>query len=390
MTTNNKNGSSLKIYARLRKIMPWENDRLSTTAISATTIINKSCKLWKKNDERYGRITSYDFTEAFTPASTNQEVYESICQPLLSQILVNSYNAILIAYGQTGSGKTYSVLGKYINEHESVDGLLQLSLQYLLQSPKVKKVLISAVETFGHHLSKVKLYDLADVHNLENEEWKKKRGSTRLKTKEAITIELHDIYDIRSTINKLHNASHFAPTGKNPESSRGHISYITHVYLNNSGARAEEEQIAYWIVVDLAGSEGESAITPDFKQRVPEWVVQQRRLEASCINHGLSQLQMIFKELRGKKKKTVSIGTGLKRTMYEFISNHSLISVLFTISPSIDNWKSTESTLRFAESAALVKCTPIKVMLFVFCPLFSLYQFLSCLIITLLSTEAKT
>ena len=85
-----------------------------------------------------------------------------------------------------------------------------------------------------------------------------------------------------------------------------------------------------------------------------------RRLEAWCINHGLSQLQMIFNELRGIKKKGASVGTGLKKTLSEFISNRSFIAVLFTISPSQDNSKSTEATLRFAESAALVKCTPVK------------------------------
>lgn len=75
---------------------------------------------------------------------------------------------------------------------------------------------------------------------------------------------------------------------------------------------------------------------------------------------GLSQLQVIFNELRGLKQKGLSTGTGLKKTLSEFISNRSYIAVLFTISPSQDNSKSTEATLRFAESAALVKCTPVK------------------------------
>jgi len=61
-----------------------------------------------------------------------------------------------------------------------------------------------------------------------------------------------------------------------------------------------------------------------------------------------------------RKKKEISKGTGLKKTLSEFISTKSQIAVLFTISPSLNNSKSTEATLRFAESAALVKCTPIK------------------------------
>ena len=87
-----------------------------------------------------------------------------------------------------------------------------------------------------------------------------------------------------------------------------------------------------------------------------------RRLEAWCINHGLSQLQVIFNELKGKKKKGASVGTGLKKSLSEFISYplEESLAVLFTISPSQDNAKSTEATLRFAESAALVQSIPVK------------------------------
>ncbi len=171
--------------------------------------------------------------------------------------------------------------------------------------------------------------------------------------------------------------------------------------------------VTHWIVVDLAGSglystfhsfpleqqsftiyyqlwsypEGESALTPEFQKKADPSEMMARRLEAWGINHGayttlsmfvsveieiekrclcgvyepgLSQLQMIFNELRGIKKKGLSTGSGLKRTLSEFISKNSFIAVLFTISPSQDNSKSTEATLRFAESAALVKCTPVK------------------------------
>ena len=128
----------------------------------------------------------------------------------------------------------------------------------------------------------------------------------------------------------------------------------------NSTLPPSHDLIAHWIIVDLAGSEGESAITDEFQKTAEASEVMARRLEAWCINHGLSQLQMIFNELRGIKKRGDAVGQGLKKTLSEFISNQSFISVLFTISPSQDNSKSTEATLRFAESAALVKCTPVK------------------------------
>ena len=47
-------------------------------------------------------------------------------------------------------------------------------------------------------------------------------------------------------------------------------------------------------------SEGESAFTPDFKGSVDKATLMVRRLEAGTINTGLSQLQVIFNELRFK------------------------------------------------------------------------------------------
>ena len=314
-----------------------------------------------------------------------------------------------MTYGQTGSGKTYSILGK-VNQHnksntKSVKGLLTLSLEYLLKQPNVSHVELSTVETFGHHIQKIRLFDLGDTNN-SNEKWDKKqpmKSSTKIKNANKIRLNEHNILEtiqvynvhnypniktsetnIRNNTNttqidygwmvlhiqRLHGSSHFAPTGKNPESSRGHICYVTTVHMKyfiddeeigiNSTLPSSTDLIAHWIVVDLAGSEGESAITDEFQKTAEPSEVMARRLEAWCINHGLSQLQIIFNELRGIKKKSESTGTGLRKTLSEFISNRSFISVLFTISPSQDNSKSTEATLRFAESAALVKCTPVK------------------------------
>merc|ERR1712176_1166677 len=73
------------------------------------------------------------------------------------------------AYGQTGSGKTYSILGK-----KSDAGLLSLSLQHLIAHPNVAYVEISAIETFGHHIQKIRLFDLADASN-KIQEWDKKK-----------------------------------------------------------------------------------------------------------------------------------------------------------------------------------------------------------------------
>jgi len=120
-----------------------------------------------------------------------------------------------------------------------------------------------------------------------------------------------------------------------------------------------ESLISYFVMVDCAGSEGESAFTEDFKARVDKETLIARRLEAGTINTGLSQLQVIFNQLRTKGILTPTIGNGLRRVLHPYINTRTYLSVLFTLSPSINNAKATESTLKFAVTAGMVKVKPV-------------------------------
>eukprot|EP00494_Astrolonche_serrata_P029499 UN29766 len=53
------------------------------------------------------------------------------------------------------------------------------------------------------------------------------------------------------------------------------------------------------VFTDLAGSEGESAFTKEFLERVHDDDLKLRRMEAGVINTGLSDVQLIFQELKG-------------------------------------------------------------------------------------------
>jgi len=82
-------------------------------------------------------------------------------------------------------------------------------------------------------------------------------------------------------------------------------------------------------------------------------------LEAGTINTGLSQLQVIFNELRKHGKVSKTVGNGLRRVLHPYIDTKTYLSVLFTLSPSVNNAKATESTLKFAVTAGMVKVKPI-------------------------------
>merc|ERR1719242_1487642 len=273
--------------------------------------------------------------------------------PMIDNVLAG-FNAVLIAYGQTGSGKTFTMLGK---PKLGVKGLLPRTLEQFVNTDSVYKLELAAVEAFGHHVAKIELFDLYRPHN-QTPVWNDKKGNTGLKMQRAIRKEVKDIDAAYTLIRYAHAASHFAPTGKNPESSRGHVTFVAKVYQELDGGA--NDLISYFLFLDCAGSEGESAFTEEFKASIDKTTLLSRRLEAGCINTGLSSLQIIFNELSVKGKLSKMLGNGLRRVLYPYINTRTILAVIFTFSPSVNNAKATESTLKFAVTAGMVKVQPVK------------------------------
>eukprot|EP01084_Bolivina_argentea_P172695 299130_1 len=291
---------SLQIYARVRGLMPWEPKKVSLSVVGKT-VQNKSGKV----------VNEYDFKSVFKPNSTNEQCFQTISMPMVGNVL-KGFNAVLIAYGQTGSGKTFSMLGK---PKLNIIGILPKTLAYFTKQRVVTKVELSAVEAFGHHVAKIFLFDLFAPHN-QVPEWTKKKGVTTIDPKKATRVVITNADDAHDKIVYAHAGSHFAPTGKNPESSRGHVTFVCTVHQE---AGSNMIKTSYFVMVDCAGSEGETAFTPEFRSRVTPQVLLCRRLEAGTINTGLSQLQVIFNELRIKGKLANTIGNGLRRVLHSFI-----------------------------------------------------------------------
>ena len=94
-----KTKNSINIYARLRKIMPWEGDILSCAFEGQNKVINKNGK----------RKNSYKFSKVFNPNHTNIQVFNDSVKPMLNHVL-NGFNAIFMAYGQTGNNIIYTYI----------------------------------------------------------------------------------------------------------------------------------------------------------------------------------------------------------------------------------------------------------------------------------------
>jgi len=335
-----KKESSVKVYARIRKLMVWEDKQLGV-------------KWTEKEVTNFGgvRPTVYTFERVFAPEDDNEACFDSMIKPLCERV-VNGYNAIVIAYGQTGSGKTYTLLGK---PKIQVVGMLTRTLLWLRNHTEITKLEISGVEAFGHHVAKIKIYDLFDEKN--KGEWTQKQGRTMRDPKSVAKVEIASDKQVEQSVIWAHSSSHFAPTGKNPESSRGHIVFI----ITCTVEREHSKSVSHFIVTDLAGSEGDSALSGEAVKEMAVETLTARRLEAGCINTGLSDLQGMFRELSRAKKLSKTQGSGLRRCLYPFVNNKTYISVMFCISPALENCTTTESTLKFATRVCKIKAVPHKV-----------------------------
>ena len=177
---------SVKIFSRIRKLMPWESKKVSVKRLNSTSIQNKT--------ER--ATNQYAFAHVFGMKKTNEHVYEKACKPLVKRVL-EGYNAVLIAYGQTGSGKTHTLVGK---PDQNVTGILLMALSHFLTESSVSSVELSAIEAYGTHVSRIQLYDLFKDVNGDSLNWGQKEGSASFNPTEAIAHKIKSLRDCQKRI----------------------------------------------------------------------------------------------------------------------------------------------------------------------------------------------
>merc|ERR1719373_59243 len=192
------------------------------------------------------------------------------------------------------------------------------------------------------------MFDLLDARN--QGAWNEKVGKNMFNFEKIHTRVITNYEEAYEAVKFAQSCSHYAPTGKNPDSSRGHMVFIIDVEIDAVDPELEgialsnsDKRHASLLFCDLAGSEGESALGPEFRKEYGATEHKKRRMEAGVINNGLSDLQMIFKELQKNGKLKPASGTGLRRILKKYIKDaNTYISVLFCVSPAPANAVSTE------------------------------------------------
>ncbi|XP_017059727.1 kinesin-like protein KIF23 [Drosophila ficusphila] len=110
--TSDKGRDPVNVFCRVRPLQS-DADLTSLRVKNSTTIaLNPQDQLLQHHKPHNGaqREIQYIFKHVFQPDATQQDVYASVAQPLVENLL-KGRNSLLFTYGVTGSGKTYTMTG---------------------------------------------------------------------------------------------------------------------------------------------------------------------------------------------------------------------------------------------------------------------------------------
>merc|ERR1719320_2319889 len=221
-------------------------------------------------------------------------------------------------------------------------GVLPQALAWLIAKDDRKQVILKGIEVYGLSANKVHYFDLMDQMNA-SPDWQNKHPLRYLQ--EAKSIVIKDPKQCSKIVKTAHQASHFAPTARNPQSSRGHIAFVASIRVDRRNTS--------FIVVDLAGSEGMDAIDcANLRRRPAQFEL--RKMEAGTIKNGLGELRDMVNELRRRKLESRQ-GTGLRKMLHSYITGNTILAFLFAIAPSKMHTTATENTLRVSDAASQIK-----------------------------------
>eukprot|EP01064_Diplonema_japonicum_P033499 TRINITY_DN6612_c0_g1_i1.p1 TRINITY_DN6612_c0_g1~~TRINITY_DN6612_c0_g1_i1.p1 ORF type:complete len:1159 (+),score=408.01 TRINITY_DN6612_c0_g1_i1:54-3530(+) len=292
---------------------------------------------------------NYSFKKVFSTDSTQEEIFETACKPLVSDML-KGFSCTIFAYGQTNSGKTHSMMGDL--KSESNQGLTPRACKHifneLMKSSAHFTVRLSCVELY-----KEEFYDMLVPADAEKKQKLKlfqdgKSGVVMKGVEEMVVSSPADVIkQLESAIARRATAA----TGMNSRSSRSHFIATISVTVKEETMNGEDLfKMGKLHLVDLAGSE--SAKRTDTHGT-------DRQSEAAAINKSLLTLGRVISSLSSPDQShTPYRESALTRLLSDALGGRSKTSIITTISLAKLNLDETLSTLEYASSARKIENDP--------------------------------
>jgi len=321
---------------------------------------------------------TFSFDHIFAPHSNNEDIYNSMCKPILDSAFTGVHGAVL-CYGQTGAGKTYTMFGA--DSPNTDNNNIEETKQQLLQSvntadagiiPRILSDLFQKVNTAGKDVYQFdvrmtvleiyqnKVYDLISGSKkqctlvggaINTPGTKKKKYKSKLKragisVDGATEVQITHASAALQIMKDAQKNRMTHETKMNALSSRSHCIVI--ISIAKSDLTNHATTLGQLYLVDLAGSE-----------KVSKTGAMGMRLdEAKQINTSLLTLGIVIDKLINKSRHIPYRDSNLTRLLQNCLGGNARCALCVNISPSGWNYGESISTLYFGCRTRNIKNKP--------------------------------
>jgi len=371
-------GESIKVAVRIRPLNALEKKKNELNCTEYNTQ-NKTISIGATGppsatgNQDY-RTHTFAFDHVFPTHITNEEVYESLCKPILDSAFSGVHGAVL-CYGQTGAGKTYTMFGENEKKKTSeskverggIDGVEDLGIVPRMLSELFQKISLAGKDIYQFDVRMTileiyqdKIYDLISgskkcctlIGGANNTPGSKKNKYVSKIKRAGISVDGATEVQISYASSALKIIKDAAKnritheTKMNSQSSRSHCVVIISIAKSNLINRATTLGQLY--LVDLAGSE-----------KVSKTGAMGMRLdEAKRINKSLLTLGIVIDKLIKKARHVPYRDSNLTRLLQNCLGGNARCALCVNISPSSWHYGESMSTLYFGCRTRSIKNKP--------------------------------
>ena len=353
---------AIKTFCRIRPIKE-KNELFSISPKDEGILKINSSNLEKLNvGNNLKLINSYKFSKVFGEDSTQEEVFELTCKPLIDDLIINQRSGLVFTYGMTNAGKTFTVIGT-----PEKPGILPLALKNLIEYDVNKNIKNEKITNKVFYCNFVEIYNeevfdlLTDDPTKKNKFFKKKLNikenlNSVFFMQDVTYAKLDNLESFNNILNKGIAKKVHSSTNLNQNSSRSHTIFKIILMNNNKDISkidfATEELISI-SVVDLAGSERQKRTDAKGKN-----------LQEACkINQSLSTLGKCLEAMKHNSisniKKIVPLRESkLTKIFAEYFQGDQNIIMITNMNPRNEDFEETIRALNYSCIAKDIK--PIK------------------------------
>ncbi|XP_039061143.1 kinesin-like protein KIN-14F [Hibiscus syriacus] len=330
---------TIRVYCRVRPFLQGHTNGQSTV-----DYIGENGNIMILNPLKQGKDARkvFSFNKVFGPTVSQEQIYVDT-QPLIRSVL-DGFNVCIFAYGQTGSGKTYTMSGPDLTTDQTW-GVNYRALRNLFQISKERadvakyEVGVQMIEIYNEQVRDLLVFDGSN-RRLDIRNNSQLNG---LNVPDASWVPVASTQDVLDLMRTGQKNRAVGATALNERSSRSHSILTIHVYGKELVSGSVLKGCLH--LVDLAGSE-----RVDKSEAVGD-----RLKEAQHINKSLSALGDVISALAQKSAHIPYRNSKLTQVLQDSLGGQAKTLMFVHISPEVNSFGETVSTLKFAERVASIE-----------------------------------